>query len=54
MYQFLVDANRFERSVEDLVECLFGNLIDRCFYVTFLASKDGTYLPENHLVLVFP
>ena len=51
--ELLVDADVFERAVENFVHRLLRNVAHGRFQREFIFLEDGLDLPENHLVLVF-
>ena len=52
--KILVDAHVLQRAVKHFAKSLFGDVFDRCLQVKIIFLQDGLYLPEDHLVLVFP
>ena len=61
VYQLLVDAHALQRTVENLVQRLVGNVLDGRLQVArpcvafahlFIFMQNGVNLPENHLVLI--
>ena len=54
MHQVFVNAHTLQRAIENLVQGLFGNVFYLGLEVAFVFLQDGIYLPENHLVLIFP
>ena len=53
MYQFLVDSDIFQGTIEYLGHSILRNLLDGCLDVISISLKQGVNLPEDHLVLVF-
>ena len=54
MNHFLVDAYIFKRTVEYLLQSIVWNLFYWCLQFTIVFLKYCIYLPENHLVFIFP
>ena len=52
MHQFLVNAHTFQRAIKNFVERFVRNFLNRGFQSVIILMKNGTYLPENHLVLI--
>ena len=54
VYEVFADAHVAQRTVHNLAHRLLRNGVDRRFQRTVVLVEDALYLPENHLVLVFP
>ena len=52
VYQFFFYAHVFQRPVEHLLQCLFGNVLNGRLQVALILLEYGVNLPENHLVFV--
>ena len=53
MHQFLINAHRFQRTVQYLAQGLLGDVFYPRLQVAVVLVQNGVNLPENHLVLVF-
>ena len=54
MYQFLVDADTLQRTVQDFVEGFLGDVLNAVLQITLIFVQNGIHLPKDHLALVFP